>query len=144
MLREISLIRYYRWFLAGWAKRLCWKGVAEAFGTSWQNVFRSVKHAVCWGLAHRNLGDIESIGVDEVQWQKGHKYLTLAPVQTERGQIDDGSKRLLWIGKDRTVKTFLRFFRMLGKERSGKIKFVCSDMWKPYLKGIAKKASAAI
>ncbi len=128
----------YRWFLAGWAKRLSWKGVAEAFGTTWQNVFRSVKHAVWWGLAHRGLGGIVSIGVDEVQWQRGHKYLTLVY------QIDSGGKRLLWIGKDRTTKTFLRFFRMLGKERSGKLKFVCSDMWKPYLKVIAKKARDAI
>ena len=59
-------------------------------------------------------------------------------------QIDHGRKRLLWIGKDRTTKTFLRFFRMLGKERSGRLKFVCSDMWQPYLKVIAKKAASAI
>ncbi len=32
----------YRWFLAGWAKRLSWKGVADAFDTTWQNVFRSL------------------------------------------------------------------------------------------------------
>ena len=76
----------YRWFLAGWAKRLCWKGVAEAFGTTWQNVFRSVKHAVSWGLEHRDLEDIESIGVDEVQWQKGHEYLTLALVRLKQGR----------------------------------------------------------
>ncbi len=38
----------------------------------------------------------------------------------------------------------LRFFRLLGKERSGKLKFVCSDMWKPYLKVIAKKAAGTI
>ena len=133
-----QLTTTYRWFLAGWAQRLCWKGVAEAFDTTWQNVFRSVKHAVSWGLAHRKLEGIESIGVDEVQWQKGHKYLTLVY------QIDNGSKRLLWIGKNRTARTFLRFFRMLGKERSGKLKFICSDMWKAYLKVIAKKAGQAI
>jgi transposase len=133
-----SLTTTYRWFLAGWAKRLSWKGVAEAFGTTWQNVFRSVKHAVSWGLAHRDLEGIESIGVDEVQWQKGHKYLTLVY------QIDMGRKRLLWIGRERTTRTFLQFFRMLGKERSKELKFVCSDMWRPYLKVIAKKASQAI
>ena len=133
-----SLTTTYRWFLAGWAKRLSWKGVAEAFGTTWQNVFRSVKHAVSWGLAHRSLEGIESIGVDEVQWQKGHKYLTLVY------QIDSGSKRLLWIGKERTIKSFLGFFRMLGKDRSGQLKYVCSDMWRAYLKVIAKKASQAI
>lgn len=133
-----QLTTTYRWFLAGWARRLSWKSVAEAFGTTWQNVFRSVKYAVSWGLAHRDLSAIASIGVDEVQWQRGHNYLTLVY------QIDGGCRRLLWIGQDRTVKTFLRFFRMLGKERSRQLKFVCSDMWKPYLKVIAKKAGGAI
>ena len=133
-----QLTTTYRWFLANWAKRLSWKGVAVAFGTTWQNVFRSVKHAVSWGLRHRTLSGIESIGVDEVQWQKEHKYLTLVY------QIDEGSKRLLWIGKDRTAKTFLRFFRLLGKERSAQVKFICSDMWKAFLKVIAKKAAGAV
>ena len=133
-----SLTTTYRWFLAGWAKRLSWKGVAEAFSTTWQNVFRSVKHAVSWGLAQRDLKGIASIGVDEVQWQRGHKYLTLVY------QIDSGCKRLLWIGRERTTKTFLRFFRWLGKERSSGLQFICSDMWGPYLKVIAKKASQAI
>jgi transposase len=133
-----QLTTTYRWFLAGWAKRLSWKGVACAFGTTWQNVFRSVKHAVSWGLAHRSLEGIAAIGVDEIQWQQGHKYLTLVY------QIDEDCRRLLWAGKDRTTKTLLRFFRMLGKERSGQLRFVCSDMWKPYLKVIAKKAPQAI
>jgi len=133
-----QLTTTYRWFLAAWAKRLSWKGVAEAFGTSWQNVFRSVKFAVSWGLVHRDIEGVESIGVDEVAWQRGHNYLTLVY------QIDNGCKRLLWIGKDRTAKTFLRFFRMLGEERSAKLKFICSDMWKAYLKVIAKKAPGAI
>ena len=128
----------YRWFLAGWAKRLSWKGVASAFHTTWQDVFRSVKHAVFWGLAHRSLEGIEAIGVDEIQWQRGHKYLTLVY------QIDEDCRRLLWAGKDRTTKTLLRFFRTLGKERSGQLRFVCSDMWKPYLKVIGKKAPQAI
>lgn len=133
-----QLTTTYRWFLAGWAKRLSWKEVAEAFGTNWQNVFRAVKHAVSWGLAHRDLSGLTSIGVDEIQWQRGHKYLTLVY------QIDAGCKRLLWIGRDRTAKTFLRFFRLLGPERSGQLKFVCSDMWKAYLKVIAKKVPEAI
>jgi transposase len=133
-----QLTTTYRWFLAGWARRLCWKGVACAFHTTWQNVFRSVKHAVSWGLDHRSLEGIQAIGVDEMQWQRGHKYLTLVY------QIDEDCRRLLWAGKDRTTKTLLRFFRMLGKERSARLRFVCSDMWKPYLKVIGRKAGQAI
>ena len=133
-----QLTTTYRWFLAGWARRLSWKGVACAFGTTWQNVFRSVKHAVSWGLAHRSLEGIQAIGVDEIQYRRGHKYLTLVY------QIDEDCRRLLWAGKDRTAKTLLQFFRMLGKERSARLRFVCSDMWKPYLKVIGKKADQAI
>ena len=133
-----QLTTTYRWFLAGWAKRLSWKAVAYVFGTTWQNVFRSVNHAVSWGLANRGMGGITVIGVDEIQWQRGHKYLTLVY------QIDEDCRRLLWVGKDRTTKTLLRFFRMLGKERTARLGFVCSDMWKPYLKVIAKKAPQAI
>ena len=128
----------YQWFLARWAKRLSVAEVARVFGTSWEHVFRSVKHAVAWGLGHRNLKGIEAIGVDEIQWRRGHKYLTLVY------QIDEECRRLLWVGKDRTSKTLLRFFRSFGKERAGRLRFVCSDMWKPYLKVIAKKAGQAV
>ena len=128
----------YAWFLAGWAKRLSWKEVAEAFRTSWDHVFNSVEMAVSWGRAHQDLSGIKAIGIDEIQWQRGHKYLTLVY------QIDASCKRLLWVGNKRKVKTLLRFFRWFGKDRSQALKFVCSDMWKPYLKVIAKKAGNAI
>ncbi|MEN8132939.1 MAG: transposase, partial [Pseudomonadota bacterium] len=59
-------------------------------------------------------------------------------------QIDSHCKRLLWVGEKRTVRTLLRFFRWFGKERSQSLNFVCSDMWKPYLKVIARKAGNAI
>lgn len=133
-----QLTTTYRWFLAGWAKRLSWKVTAEAFHTSWQNVFRSVEHAVSWGLSHRNLEGVESIGVDEIQYQRGHKYLTLVY------QTDEHCRRLLWAGKERTKKTLLQFFQFFGEERSDRLRFVCSDMWKQYLAVIAEKAPQAI
>ena len=128
----------YKWFLARWAKRMSWKDVSEAFQISWDRVYMAVKHAVSWGLEHRDLEGIEAIGVDEVQWHRGHEY------QTVVYQLDAGCKRLLWVGKDRTAKTLLRFFRYLGKDRSAQIQFVCSDMWQAYLKVIAKKIPDAI
>lgn len=41
------------------------------------------------------------------------------------------------------MKSLLRFFRWFGQERSQGLRFICSDMWKPYLKVIAKKAGQA-
>jgi transposase len=67
----------YRWFLAGWAKRRSWREVAEAFHASWDSVERAVECAVEWGLRHRTLTGIKALGIDEVQWQRGHHYLTL-------------------------------------------------------------------
>jgi len=128
----------YMQFLASWAKRLSWQEVAVVFQTSWEKVYRSVRWIVVWGLSHRDLSGVTAIGVDEILWQKGHKYLTVVY------QIDRHCKRLLWVGKDRTVKSLLRFFRAFGKVRSKRLCFVCSDMWRPYLKVIAKKASQAL
>jgi transposase len=133
-----SLTKAYAYFLATWAKRLSWKEVADAFRTSWESVYRSVKMVVQWGLDHRVLDDVRSIGMDEVLWHRGYKFLTVVY------QIDEGRTRLLWVGKDRTIKTVLRFFRQFGRQRAKALKFVCSDMWQPYLKVIAKKAPQAI
>jgi transposase len=128
----------YAWFLAKWAKRLSWKEVAEAFKTTWEHVYRSVQMAVHWGLEHRDLCGITAIGIDEIQWQYGHKYLTVVY------QINEGCKRLLWAGRGRTEETLRVFFSYFGEERSAALKFICSDMWKPYLKVIAEKAQGAL
>jgi transposase len=84
------------------------------------------------------LGQIDAIGVDEIQYAKGHKYLTLVY------QIDPGLTRLLWVGRERTIESFQGFFKVIGAELASKIVFVCSDMWEPYLKVIREKCSEAL
>lgn len=122
------------WFLASWAKVLSWSEVARRFRSSWDTVYRCVEHAVRWGLEHRNLDGIRSIGVDELSWKKGQKYLTLVY------QIDHGCRRLLHVAKDRTAKSFHTFFDMLGDRRAESIAFVASDMWKAFLGVVRKRA----
>jgi len=133
-----TLTRAYILFLARWARRLSWKETAEAFHTSWDKVFDAVDHVVDYGLEHRKFGQIDAIGVDEIQYAKGHKYLTLVY------QIDLGVTRLLWVGRERTIESFQGFFTVIGDELASKIVFVCSDMWEPYLKVIREKCSEAL
>lgn len=133
-----ELTTTYKWFLANWAKHLSWQEVARAFHTSWYYVYESVEMAVKWGRAHMELEGISAIGIDEMQYGRGHNYITLVY------QINDGIRRLLWVGEKRRVKTLLRFFRWLGEERSSQLQYVCSDMWKAYLKVVKKKAGEAI
>ena len=128
----------YAWFLASWAKVLSWTETARRFRTSWHVVFTAVRHAVEWGKAHRYLDGITAIGVDELSWKKGHKYLTMVY------QVDRGCRRLLWIGRDRTEITFGKFFDWLGPERTAALQFVISDMWKAFLVTVARRANAAV
>jgi len=128
----------YRWFLARWAKRLSWQEVAVTFHTTWEAVYRSVQSAVAWGLEHRALTGIQAIGVDEVQWRRGHHYLTVVY------QIEAGMKRLLYVGLDRTEESLRGFFRILNDEARQTIRYLCSDLWKPYLTVLAQEVSHAI
>lgn len=125
-------------FLATWARRLPWRDVARAFHTSWDNVRHAVTWVVEYGLAHRDLSGIAAIGVDEIQYRKGHKFLTLIY------QIDHGCRRLLWIGVDRKQRTLKAFFQWFGKRRSAALRFVCSDMWRPYINVIRRFAPASV
>lgn len=133
-----QLCNSYAWFLAGWARRLSWKETAEAFRTSWYIVFSSVKMAVNWGRKRVSLDTVTAVGFDEIQWQRGHHYLTMVY------DIGASTKRLLWVSEGRDVRAILRFFRWFPKEQAQKLEFICSDLWKPYLKVIAKKAGQAV
>jgi transposase len=128
-------------FLALWARRLSWRETARAFRTSWESVYRSVEWFVEWGLAHRELREIESIGVDEIHWGRGLRadnFLTVIY------QIDAGCRRLLWVGRRRSQATLRRGLKALGPGVVKGLRFVCSDMWKPYLQVIADQAGQAL
>jgi transposase len=71
-----QLTKAYMLFLARWARKLSWKETAETFHTSWDKVRDAVEYVVGWGLEHRTLASIRAIGVDEIQYAKGHKYLS--------------------------------------------------------------------
>ena len=127
-------------FLARWARRLSWKETAEAFDVSWEAVYRSVQWIVEWGLAHRVLAGITAIGLDELHWRKGKKsanFLTLIY------QVDEGCRRLLWVGLRRTERSLRQGLKTLGVEVVAGIRVVVSDMWRPYLAVVRKNMSHA-
>ena len=133
-----QLTHAYLLFLAHWARKLSWKDTALSFHTSWEKVFQAVSYAVQWGLAHRTLGPIRAIGVDEIAYGRGHTYLTLVY------QIEATCTRLLWVGEARTKASFQRFFDLIGSALSQRIEFVCSDMWRPYLDVIKMNCTGAL
>ncbi|MCK5784205.1 MAG: ISL3 family transposase, partial [Desulfobacterales bacterium] len=143
----------YRCYLAHWAKNLSWQEVARSFHTSWEKVYDSVKFVVGYGMEHRRLDNVKAIGVDEIQYRSGHRYLTLIY------QIDEHCRRLLWLGEERTKKTLDKGLLELESENRRKaiaagevdppsfldqIQFACSDMWKAYLTVIGNRLKNAV
>jgi len=130
-------------FLANWAEDLPWKRVSERFRISWQSVYRSVDKVVKYGLKYRDLSGVVSIGVDEITYRKQIKDKFLTVVY----QLDKGSRRLLWVGQNRTSSSFRKFFVEMEEKcpefKSG-IKFACSDMWRAYLKVIREEIPNAM
>jgi transposase len=128
-------------FLARWARHLSWRQTARSFQTSWEAVYRSIQWFVEWGLAHRQLEGVQSIGIDEIHWGKGKRadnFLTVVY------QIDGHCRRLLWVGRRRTQATLRRGLSVLGAQVVGQLRFVCSDMWRAYLSVVAAKVPQAL
>ena len=143
----------YRCFLARWARKLSWTEVARSFRTSWDKVYHAVQYVVEYGLVHRRLAQVTAPGVDEIQFGKGHQYLTLLY------QIDTYQRRLLWMGEKRTMKTLDAGFTALEQEHRrqqeaageqaptsflGQITVICSDIRKAYLTVINDRLPEAV
>ena len=82
-----------------------------------------------------------SIGIDEIHWGQGKRadqFLTVIY------QIDSHCRRLLWVGRRRTQATLRRGLQALGPEVVKGLRFVCTDMWRPYLNVMAAEAGQAL
>lgn len=125
-------------YLADWAKVLSWQEVARRFGTNWHQVYDSVRYVVEWGLAHRDASGVTAIGIDEVQFGKGHQYLTVVY------QLCGDVRRLLYVGQRRDCEALSTFFDEMGQRWCDGIEHVCTDMWQAYLKVAGERLSNAI
>ena len=93
-------------FLARWTRRLSWKETAQVFQTSWENVYRSVEWFVEWGLAHRKLEGVSSLGIDEIHWLRPEKLLELIVWQggSIRPSVPSDVAYEVGAGRQRTVR----------------------------------------
>lgn len=79
---------------------------------------------------HRIRG-LKAIGIDEVSYCKGHKYITVV--------YDLERSRVLWVGKGKGSDTINRFFKTeLSDYQKKKIVWGCCDMSETYINAIKK------
>jgi transposase len=124
--------------LADWAKSLTWEETARRFGVGWHQVFEAVRYVVEWGLDHRDISGVTAIGIDEVHFGKGQKYLTVVY------QLCGGVRRLLFVGRGHDSAALDAILDEAGGEWCAGITHVCTDMWKAYLKVIGKRLLNAV
>jgi len=94
--------------------------VAQLMRVVWRSVGGIVTRVVAEAelLVDRFAG-LRRIGIDEISYRKGHKYLIVV-VDHTRGQ-------LLWAKEGRDEKTLSLFFEKLGKRRCARIELVSAD-----------------
>lgn len=63
--------------------------------------------------------DLRRLGVDEISYKRGHKYLTVV--------VDHDTRRLLWMAQGRSKATLSKFFLEIGPERCAQIELVSAD-----------------
>ena len=91
-----TLTRAYMLYLAHWARKLSWQETHQELPHQLGEGLPSRRVRGQWGLEHRQLGVIRAIGVDEIQYGRGHQYLTLV-YQIEAGCRDRSFKRPFFV-----------------------------------------------
>jgi transposase len=105
-----------------WLARYCAKrAVASLFRVAWETVGSIIARVMSDvdALGPDRFDNVRRIGIDEVSYQKGHRYLIVV--------VNHATGQLLWVGKGRTKKTLGEFFAALGEQRCARIALVSAD-----------------
>jgi transposase len=102
---------------------------------AWVTVGQIVERVVARKLNAQRLEHLYVIGLDEVSYRKGHKYLSIVANHMTGDPV--------WIGEGRTRKTIGAFFDELGPERSRKLTLVTMDMCTAYIEEVRARAPQA-
>jgi transposase len=112
--------------LAAWlAQRMDKTGVARLLRCSWEAVDHIVARVVAAHINDGRLDGLYRVGVDEISYRRGHRYLTIV--------ADHDTGHVVWVGKDRTKASFGAFFDALGPARAGQVQAISLDASSIYL-----------
>ncbi|MGH3501692.1 MAG: ISL3 family transposase [Nocardioidaceae bacterium] len=89
--------------------RIAWRTVGSIITRVWADI----------DAQHDRLAGLRRIGIDEISYKKGHKYLMVV--------VDHDTRRLVWAAPGRNSATVREFFDLLGEERCAQITHVSAD-----------------
>lgn len=107
---------------AAWLTRQMSKtAVCLLLRIAWRTVGEIIARVVAEADAQTGdrLTGLRRIGIDEISYRRGHKYLTVV--------VDHDTGRLVWVGEGRNKATLVQFFELLGPQRCARIALVSAD-----------------
>lgn len=111
--------------IAFMAQRMDKTTVTRLLRVSWETVARAVTRVVAEHLDDARLDELSGIGVDEVSYRKGHRYLTVV-ADHDRGEA------VVWAAEGRNAETLRAFYAELGPERRARLQAVSLDFGLAY------------
>ncbi len=94
--------------------------LAALLRITWRSVAAVITRVVAARAAQTDrLDGLRRIGVDEISYRKGHRYLLCV--------VDHDTGRLVWADKGRDAATLRRFFDALGQDRSALLTHISAD-----------------
>ncbi|MEY8016478.1 ISL3 family transposase [Mycobacterium servetii] len=105
---------------AWWAAHAAISVVAVFLRVAWRTVAAIVARVIADGRDTNDLlAGLTRIGIDEISYRNGHRYLTCV--------IDHTTGRLVWAAPGRNQDTLSRFFDQLGDARAAALTHVSCD-----------------
>lgn len=111
------------------------KAVADRAKLDWRAVKDAEVRHIRALLRKRKVTGVRRIGIDEVSYQKRHRYLTLV--------TDLDGHRVIYATFRNDGGSVRRFLRWFGPERSARLRVVVTDMHQPFIKVIRKELPKA-
>ncbi len=109
--------------------------VTKLIGINWRTVGAIVERVIAERLDTERFDGLRNIGVDEFNYGKRHRYLTVV--------VDHDRRRVIWAAKGQGSKTLGKFFDALGPQRVAQLKYVTMDMAAGYIKSVRERAPNA-
>lgn len=94
--------------------------LSSLMNIAWRTVGRILERVSDTAQATMDpLANLARIGIDEVSYRKGHRYLTVV--------VDHDTGRLLWASPGKNEGTLRKFFDQLGEKRAKALQLVSAD-----------------
>jgi transposase len=99
--------------------------ITKLLRISWEAVAKIVIDVVAEAIDDTRLENLYRIGVDEVSYRKGHRYLSVVADHDREGAV-------VWVGEGKDHGVLEAFYDELGDERLGRLECISLDMGGAY------------